>query len=105
MENDPESKDMLKDFFISYAHQDWQWAKWINQQLEEAGYSTILPDRDFLPGGNVILEIEKATQAKRTIAVLSPHYLTSTFTKPEWAAALYQDPTGTLGLLLPVRVL
>lgn len=105
MANDPESKDTPKDFFISYAHQDRQWAKWINQQLEEAGYSTFLPDRDFLSGGNVILEMDKATQAKRTIAVLSPHYLASTFTQPEWAAALYQDPTGAQGLLLPVRVL
>jgi hypothetical protein len=104
MENDPESKDTLKDFFISYAHQDWQQAKWINQQLEEAGYSTILPNRDFLSGGNVILEMDKAAKAKRTIAVLSPSYLESTFTQPEWAAALYQDPTGAQGLLLPVRV-
>lgn len=105
MRNDTESKDTLKDFFISYAHQDWQWAKWISQQLEEAGYGTILPGRDLLPGGNVILEMDKATQAKRTIAVLSPHYLASKFTQPEWAAALYQDPTGARGLLLPVRVL
>jgi hypothetical protein len=106
MKNDPENKDTLKDFFISYAHQDWQWAKWINQQLEEAGYSSILPDKDFLPGGSVVLNIDNAArQAKRTIAVLSPHYLASKFTQAEWAAAFYQDPTGAQGLLVPVRVL
>jgi TIR domain/NB-ARC domain len=105
MKNDPESNDTQKDFFISYAHQDWQWAKWINEQLEEAGYKTILPDRDFLPGKNVILEMDNATHAKRTIGVLSPNYLTSQFTQPEWAAALHRDPTGAQGLLLPIRVL
>jgi hypothetical protein len=94
----------LSDFFISYAQEDWDWAKWISQQLEEASYSTILPSRDFRPGRNFVLEIDKATQAKRTLAVLSPNYLKSQFTQPEWAAALRLDPTGALGLLLPVRV-
>jgi hypothetical protein len=40
----------LKDFFISYASEDWPWARWIAQQLEEAGYNTVLPERDFLAG-------------------------------------------------------
>lgn len=95
-----------KDFFISYAHQDQQQAKWMSQQLEEAGYSTILPDRNLLPEGDAIPQIDNAArQAKRTIAVLSPHSLASAFTQSEWEAALHQDPTGAQGLLLPVRVL
>jgi CHAT domain len=36
--------------------------------------------------------------------VLSPFYLTSLFAQPEWAAAFAQDPTGTQGKLLPIRV-
>ena len=47
---------------------------------------------------------ETAEQAERTIAVLSPDFLASRFTAPEWAAAFAKDPTGALGLLLPVRV-
>lgn len=97
--------DPVKDFFISYAHQNWDWAKWISQQLEKAGYSTILPARDFRSGTNFILEMDRATHARRTIAVLSPEYLASQFTQPEWAAALRLDPTGAQGLLVPVRVL
>jgi tetratricopeptide (TPR) repeat protein len=103
--NHPESEDTLKDFFISYAPQDLQWAKWINEQLEMAGYKTIFPDRDFLPEKNVILEMDNATHAKCIIAVLSPNYLTSQFTQPEWETVLHQDPTGAQGLLLPIRVL
>jgi hypothetical protein len=45
-----------------------------------------------------------ATEAQRTIAVLSPDYLNSKFTAPEWAAAFVRDPTGEHRLLIPVRV-
>jgi hypothetical protein len=45
-----------------------------------------------------------ATKAKRTIAVLSPDFLKSAYTAPEWAAAFAQDPTGANRKLIPVRV-
>jgi len=47
---------------------------------------------------------QAAAQAERTIAVLSADFLAAPFTAPEWAAAFAGDPTGALGLLLPVRV-
>ncbi|MBI1730923.1 toll/interleukin-1 receptor domain-containing protein [Candidatus Acetothermia bacterium] len=73
--------------------------------MEEAGHTTILQAWDFRPGSNFVLEMQKASsEAKRTIAVLSPDYLTSNFTQPEWAQAFAKDPTGELGLLLPIRV-
>src|SRR5215208_2535700 len=43
-------------------------------------------------------------EAQRTIAVLSPAYLGSAFGGAEWRAVFAKDPTGGLGLLLPVRV-
>jgi hypothetical protein len=94
-----------KDFFISYTSTDRTWAEWIAWQLEEAGYSTVLQAWDFRPGSNFVLEMDKATQeAERTVAVLSPEYLNSTYTKAEWAAAFRRDPTGEQGMLLPVHV-
>ena len=36
--------------------------------------------------------------------VLSPDYLKSFYTQPEWAAAFFRDPTGEHGTVLPVRV-
>ena len=45
-----------------------------------------------------------AAESERTIAVLSPAYLQSGFAAAEWAAAFARDPTGTQGLLLPVRI-
>jgi hypothetical protein len=47
---------------------------------------------------------QAATEAERTIAILSPNYLSALYTHPEWQAAFAQDPTGERGILLPVRV-
>src|SRR5262245_57079672 len=43
-------------------------------------------------------------KSERVVAVLSPDYLSSQFTKPEWAVAFAQDSTGEENKLLPVRV-
>ncbi len=95
----------MKDFFISYNGKDKAWAEWIAWQLERAGYSTIIQAWDFRPGGNFVLDMQQAaTEAERTIAVLSQNYLNALYTQPEWAAAFKQDPTGTKKTLLPVRI-
>jgi len=93
------------DFFISYNSADKSWAEWTAWTLEEAGYSTILQAWDFRPGSNFVLEMHQAaTEAERTIAILSPAYLDADYPQPEWAAAFAQDPTGENGTLLPVCI-
>ncbi len=95
----------MPDFFISRNRADANWAVWIAWQLETAGYSTLSQDWDFLPGSNFALEMQRATSdAKRTIAVLSPDFLRSEYTAPEWAAAFAKDPAGAKRQLVPVRV-
>jgi tetratricopeptide (TPR) repeat protein len=97
--------NIQKDFFISYNKADRQWAEWIAWTLEESGYSVVIQAWDFRPGGNFVLEMQRATvEAQKTIAVLSEDYLKSAFTQPEWAAAFAQDPQGQKGTLIPVRV-
>ena len=94
-----------RDFFVSYNGNDRDWAVWIAWQLEDAGYSTIVQAWDFLAGGNFVLEMDRAARSsRRTIAVLSPDYLAARFTAAEWAEAFARDPTGSGGVLLPVRV-
>jgi internalin A len=96
---------IMKDFFVSYTKADQPWAEWIAWKLEEAGYSTVIQVWDFRPGANFVLEMQNAaTIANRTIAVLSPKYLESSFTQPEWAAAFAQDPQGKKQKLIPIRV-
>lgn len=94
-----------KDFFISYNSADAQWGIWIAEQLEKAGYTTVIQAWDFLAGENFVIGMQDAIiHTKQTIAVLSDHYLRADFTQPEWAAAFAQDPTGKKRKLIPVRV-
>jgi hypothetical protein len=93
------------DFFLSYTQADQPWAEWIAWVLEEAGFATTIQAWDFRPGGNFVVEMQRASAgSERTLAVLSPDYLQSLFAMAEWTAALAQDPTGERGKLLPVRV-
>jgi predicted ATPase len=48
-------------FFISYTSADRVWAEWIAWQLEEAGYQVKIQAWDFSPGGNFVVEMQKAT--------------------------------------------
>ncbi len=95
----------MTDFFISYTSADETWAEWIGYVLEEEGFSISIQAWDFRPGSNFVLEMQKAaTEAKRTIMVLSPSYLKSQFASPEWAAAFAQDPQGWMRTLVPIVV-
>lgn len=95
----------MQDFFISYNQADRSWAEWIAWELEEAGYSVLIQAWDFRPGSNFVLEMDKALkEAERMIAVLSPDYIKSSFTAPEWAAEFARDSTGNDRKLIPVRV-
>lgn len=94
-----------KHFFISYNHADTSWAEWIAATLSDSGYSVALQAWDFRPGQNFVLEMQRAaSEAERTLMVLSPAFLASHFTAAEWAAAFAQDPTGARRKLIPVRV-
>jgi hypothetical protein len=100
----PNTKRM-KDFFISYTKADKAWAEWIAWTLEEASRLVIIQAWDFRPGGNFVLDMQRAASGtEKTIVVLSPAYLEAEYTQPEWAAALAQDPDGKQRKLIPIRV-
>ena len=95
----------MADFFVSYTSADKAWAEWIGFVLEEEGFTAVIQAWDFRPGSNFVLEMQRAaTEADRTIMVLSPDYLKSQFASPEWAAAFAQDPQGLKRKLVPVMV-
>ncbi len=95
----------MSDFFISYTQADRPWAEWIAQTLEGAKYSVTIQAWDFRPGGNFVVEMQRAAiGCKRTIAVLSPDYLQSLFAMAEWSAAFAADPDGSQGKLVPILV-
>ena len=95
----------MPDFFISYTSTDRSWAEWIGYVLEEDGFTVVVQAWDFRPGSDFVLEMQRAaTEADRTIMVLSPDYLKSQFTSPEWAVAFAEDSQGLLRKLVPVMV-
>ncbi|HKV07685.1 MAG TPA: tetratricopeptide repeat protein [Thermoanaerobaculia bacterium] len=95
----------MTDFFISYTAADRKWAEWIAWTLEEAGHTTTIQAWDFRPGGNFVVDMQKAAaRSERTLAVLSPDYLRSLYATAEWAAAFAADPDGAQRKLVPVLV-
>jgi hypothetical protein len=93
------------DFFVSFTAADRDWAVWIASTLEAANYSVIFEDWDFRVGGDWAHEMHRAlSSARRVIAVLSNQYLESVHGEAEWRAAYEADPSGELGILIPVRI-
>jgi TIR domain len=74
----------MTDFFISYNSVDKDWSEWIAYVLEEQGFSVVIQAWDFRPGANFVLEMQRAaSEAHRTVMVLSPDYLQSQFASAE----------------------
>ena len=93
-------------YFVSYTRADQAWAEWIAWQLEAAGYTVTVQVWDSRPGNDFVAWMDRSIRAaERILVVLTPAYDQATsFTVPELSAAIGRDPTGELGVLLPVRV-
>jgi len=93
------------DFFVSYTQADRAWAEWIAWNLEQDGHRVLIQAWDSVPGSNWIHFMQDgASNAARTVAVLSDAYLESVFGAAEWQAAWHADPAGAERKLLIVRV-
>lgn len=95
----------MAEFFISYTHKNKSWAEWIGYALQLEGFEIVIQAWDFRPSSNFVLEMQQAVIASnRTILVLSPDYMKSAFTAPEWAAAFVDDPQGFERKIVPILV-
>ncbi len=87
--------DRGADFFVSYTASDRAWAEWIAWELEDAGYRALIQAWDFRPGSDFVAAMREATtEADRTLAVLSPHYMHSDFALSEWGGGVRGGPPG-----------
>lgn len=85
LEGELAKESAVKDFFVSFNSADKDWADWIAWTLEEAGYQVVYQPWDFQPGGNFVLEMQKAaSETRKTVVVLSDNYLKAEYTQPEW---------------------
>ncbi|MDR0824157.1 MAG: toll/interleukin-1 receptor domain-containing protein, partial [Prevotella sp.] len=95
-----------KDFFISYTHDDEQWAKWIAETLNDADYSTIIQAWDLKPGTDFVAQIQKALYfVDRFIPVVSKTYLSQTgWAQREWTSIFANAHSSEKNLFIPVCV-
>jgi hypothetical protein len=94
-----------KVFFISRAGADRHWGELIASVVRDAGHEVIYQDEHFSDGPTVIGSMRAAHEASDcTIAVLSSHYFHSEYCVKELNTALYADPSGDRGRILPVLV-
>ena len=94
----------MRDFFISYAGFDQEWAEWIARQLEESGYSVFLNFRELRVGDDFQLTLSKAiNKARFIIAIISRDYFAGEWTKHEWATVL-ESLTKEKNRLIPILV-
>ncbi|MEN8446285.1 MAG: tetratricopeptide repeat protein, partial [Cyanobacteria bacterium J06555_13] len=95
----------MPNFFVSYNKADKIWAEWIAWTLEEAGHKAVIQAWDFRPGGNFVLDMQRAAaETDKTLVVLSEDYLKAEFTQSEWAAAFAEDPTSLQRKIIPIKV-
>ena len=80
---------MKKDFYISYASADTQWAEWIADTLEECGYSIFVIHWDVKAGDNWSSQIENSLKdSEGCVCILSPRFMNSKFATDELNAVL-----------------
>ncbi|KAH3734209.1 uncharacterized protein LOC127849532 [Dreissena polymorpha] len=80
------------DAFISYRSntpdEDYVIHTLFPKLTREMGFNVNIHYKDFIPGNEITNNIIYAVEnSRRTILVVSPHYLTSNFTKMEWQLA------------------
>lgn len=98
-------EESLQSFFISYASADRIWAEWIGWQLEENGFTAILPESGLRSDMNFAIEIDGIfKKAQRIIVILSPDYLRALYGQLDWAIMLKQEAAREQRLIVPVVV-
>ncbi len=92
--------------FISYSHYDKAWVcEWLLPRLEAAGLKVLIDTRDFAVGTPALVNIEQAIEAsRRTLLVLTPHWVASEWTNFEALLEETSDPIGLRGRLLPLML-
>ena len=94
-----------KDFFISFASIDRDYAKWVNQMLKKARYTTFIQGSNFTVADNFVDSMHIGIRDTRyTIAILSPDYFESEYAKWEWQASWHKGIKQNHRCLIPVKV-
>src|SRR5687768_18448036 len=99
--------DSRYDVFVSYrwVEPDQRWVrKQLVPALEKAGLNVLLDVDDFVPGRDLILEMERAASSSmRAICVITPDYFEGNrMVQFENLMLRRSDPSGTESRLIPL---
>ncbi|HEV7239517.1 MAG TPA: toll/interleukin-1 receptor domain-containing protein [Thermoanaerobaculia bacterium] len=92
------------DVFVSYSHKDKPWVSSVLvKALRENGLRVLVDESDF-EGGKASIEnmTDAVLNSRRTLAVLTPNWVGSEWTRFEGLVTAQEDPTGARGRLLPI---
>jgi hypothetical protein len=92
------------DVFISYSHKDHPWVSSIlAKALRDHGLQVLIDETEFEGGLASIQNMTDAVQkSKRTVAVLTPNWVSSQWTLFEGLLTAQEDPSGARGRLIPI---
>ncbi|WP_089729350.1 toll/interleukin-1 receptor domain-containing protein [Candidatus Thiosymbion oneisti] len=89
--------------FISYSHEDSEWANTLAERLRSAGFGVWDPETELYPGDNFALKIAEALEnADAMVALVSPDAMASEWVRREIDFALGASQFS--GRLIPVVV-
>lgn len=103
-----ESSSGRADVFVSYSHQDAEWARVLVDRLRKESVSNrplrvLIDEEAFGLGRSLAQSIELGVRgAEKLICVLSPDFVGSDWTALEYEMKLLDDPAGRKGLILPI---
>jgi transcriptional regulator with XRE-family HTH domain len=104
--------ELRRDVFISHRSTDKEWVRHFAAELEKVHVAgnlirTWVDEAEIRPGQSITGEINKAMETSRfVVLVLTPDYFQSPsgWTDAEWQAALFKDPAGRDGRVIPLLV-
>jgi nucleoside phosphorylase len=107
LSNSSVTPSKMYDVFISYrwTSPDQEWVRdQLYQRLVDAGLKVILDVEDFVPGRDLILEMERAgNESHHVLCVISPEYLEEgRMVEFENLSARRRDPAGRNSFLIPL---
>jgi transcriptional regulator with XRE-family HTH domain len=105
-------QNFRRDVFISHRSTDKEWVRYLAEQLETVKVAgnpvrTWVDEAEIRPGQSITGEVNKALETSRfVVLVLTPDYFQSPsgWTDAEWQAALFKDPAGRQGRVIPLLV-
>lgn len=99
-----------KDVFLCHSKSDVHWVTKLAERIEQESWqgrrlSVAFDEWDVRPGDNALLRLGDLLQKSRFVAIaLSPELVGSEFCTFEWSNALYDDPSGIRGRVIPMIV-